>query len=373
MNSYDKSVSTKKSTNTGTIVALCRLAMSLYSSWTQFFPPRDGAPLKEVNLPSQVGKVFIVTGGSSGLGYELSRILYGAGGKVYILTRTKKNAEEAIARIQAHYPEEQGKETGSLEFIHMDLEDFNTVKSAAREFLSREGPDGRLDVLFNNAGTGSLKDASPSRQGHEYHFTTNSLGGYVLARLLTPILTKTAQQSPKDSVRVIWPTSLLVEAISPKGGVRKEFIEDEFSVKNSDELYASSKAANWFLASEFSRRQSESGPFGSGVVHIAGNPGNYTTGIWRHVEGRLIHHFFKLVLRDPVHGAETYLWMAFSEEITLEEAKAGRYVICDGRWHPGQRKDLLLALKGEDEGGSGRAKEYFEWCEVRAKEFVDLE
>ena len=72
---------------------------TIASIWTQFFPPRNGAPLTEANLPSQAGKVFIVTGGSSGLGYELSRILYGAGGKVYMLTRSKEHADDAAARI----------------------------------------------------------------------------------------------------------------------------------------------------------------------------------------------------------------------------------------------------------------------------------
>lgn len=77
------------------------MSVPLSVLWTQFFPPRG--PLTESNLPSQSGKVFIVTGGSSGLGFQLLRILYGAGGKVYILTRSKENVDAAIARIKAHY------------------------------------------------------------------------------------------------------------------------------------------------------------------------------------------------------------------------------------------------------------------------------
>lgn len=49
--------------------------MGLSSSWTQSRPP---APtLTEANLPSQQGKVFIVTGGNNGVGYQLSKMLYG--------------------------------------------------------------------------------------------------------------------------------------------------------------------------------------------------------------------------------------------------------------------------------------------------------
>ncbi|KAI1763787.1 NAD(P)-binding protein [Hypoxylon sp. FL1150] len=304
--------------------------MSFATTWTQFFPPRDGATLKEANLPSQVGKVFIVTGGSSGIGYELSRILYGAGGKVYVLTRSKELAEEAI--------------------------DFPTLRTAAQQFLDREGPDGRLDVLFNNAGTGALKDAPRTVQGHEHHFAINSVGHHLLTRLLTPVLARTAKRSPADSVRVVWAASVLVEMNSPQGGVRKEYMRDPFGTKDEVELYSSSKAANWFLASEFARRQSadpDAGLFGSGVVHLAGNPGNHSTRIWRKQPAWLMF-FINPFLRDPVHGAETLPTDSFFLQ-----------------WHPGQRADLISALKPEEEGGSGRAREYFEWCEEMIKEFVD--
>ncbi|KAI1084203.1 putative steroid dehydrogenase [Whalleya microplaca] len=342
--------------------------MSFSATWTQFFPPRDGAPLTEANLPSQAGKVFIVTGGSSGLGYELPRILYGAGGKVYILTRSKDHAEDAIARIQAHYTgsgiERQDMTRGSLEFIPMDLTDFVTIKSAVQSFLEREGPDGRLHVLVNNAGTGARSNAPLTRQGHEYHFSINCLGPYLLTQLLMPTLIRTAKDSPQGSVRVIWAASVLVELMSPNTGIRKEFLQDTQSIKDHNELYATSKTANWFLASELVRRQGN-----TGVVHIAGNPGNYITNVWRHIP-RLIYYMFLPLLRDPVHGAETYLWMAFSESVTMNGAAAGRYAICDGRWHPGQRADILLALKSVDEGGSGRAIECFDWCEWKVAEFV---
>ncbi|KAI0481277.1 hypothetical protein GGR56DRAFT_629664 [Xylariaceae sp. FL0804] len=379
--------------------------MSLAALWTQFFPPRNGAPLTEASLPRQHGKVFIVTGGSSGLGFELSRILYGAGGAVYMLTRSEERAEAAIGRIRAHYAgvEERSaagvaaaaadaensrcSETtgrGRLEFIHMDLLDFTSVTSAARQFLAREGarPDGgRLDVLFNNAGTGARRDAPPSAQGHEYHFCINSLGPYLLTRLLEPMLARTAARNattaPHEeagSVRVVWPASIMVEMNSPRGGIRREFLRDQSVVGDPTELYVTSKTANWFLASEFARRQGQ-GPGqkqkqkGVGVVHIAGNPGQLNSNIWRHTP-TLLYLALWPILRDPVHGAETCLWMAFSPSVTLDAAVAGRYAICDGRWHPGQREDLVLALRPSSEGGSGLASEYYAWCQGKVDEFL---
>ncbi|KAJ4411357.1 hypothetical protein N0V82_009009 [Gnomoniopsis sp. IMI 355080] len=299
--------------------------------WTQYFPPKG--PLTEANLPSQTGKVFIVTGGSNGLGYELSRQLYGAGGKVYILTRSKDRTETAMAKIRAHYQEEDAgkKQRGSLEFVQMDLMDFASVRTAAREFLAREGPNGRLDVLQ-----------------------------------------RTSKIADPGAVRVTWPGSLMVETSSPKDGVRKEFLNDpaaapkEFKM-NQNELYASTKAACYFLATEFSRREPREG---GGVIHLAGNPGNYATNLWAHVP-TLLYALVRPALRNPSpHGADTWLWMGLSDEVTLEDAAAGRYAMCDGRWHPGQRGDLVAALRDVSEGGSGRAKEVFEWCEKEVAEFL---
>ena len=344
--------------------------MSFGAIWTQFFPPRNGAPLTEANLPNQAGKVIIVTGGSSGLGYELSRILYGAGAKVYILTRSKEHAEAAIARVQAYYngdgTERQNRTAirGSLEFIPMDLTDLTTVKAAAQQFLELEGPHGRLDILFNNAGTGARRNAPPCHQGHEYHFCINSIGPYLLTRLLMPILSQTAKSSPQNTVRVVWPASILIEMMAPETGIRKEFLGNTQSVTDHNELYVMSKTASWFLASEFARRQSD-----TGVVQIAGNPGNYATNIWRHTP-RLLYYILWLILRDSVHGAETYLWMGLSESVTMDDAIAGRYAICDGRWHPRQREDVVLALRSVEEGGSGRAREYFDWCDKTVQGFL---
>lgn len=62
--------------------------------------------------------------------------------------------------------------------------DFEAVKSAELEFLDRESSDGRLYMLFNNAGTGGRKNAPKGLQGYEYHMTVNALGSFILTELL---------------------------------------------------------------------------------------------------------------------------------------------------------------------------------------------
>lgn len=359
---------------------------SLWTLWTQYFPP--AGPLTEANLPGQAGKVFIVTGGSSGVGYETSRILYGAGGRVWILTRSEENALAAIARIKAHYDEkdqqqqQQGpkgshdteiKTRGSLHFLHLDTADLATVRLAATSFVARES---RLDVLFNNAGAAATAGAPRSRQGHEFHLATNALGAFLLTRLLGPLLAQTAVSSSggtPDAVRVVWPASLLVDSGAPRGGIRAEvLLREDAAGAGPVELYAASKTGCWFLASEFTRRGllAGGGAGAAGVLHLAANPGNLATNVWR-AQPRWLVWLLGPTLRDAVHGAETYLFTAFSPEVTLEDAAVGRYVIPDGRWHPGPREDLLLALRGTEEGGTGQAVDFYEWCEESVKGFLE--
>lgn len=94
--------------------------------------------LTEKNLPSQAGRVHIVTGGYAGVGQELSRILYQANATVYVAGRSQEKAEKAIASIQQRYPDSKGR----IEFMKIDLADLTTVKPAVDAFLHKES---RLD------------------------------------------------------------------------------------------------------------------------------------------------------------------------------------------------------------------------------------
>lgn len=118
--------------------------MPKFSNFSATFPPVP--TFTDKNLPSLSGRVYIVTGAASGVGFELAKILYAAGGTVYIAARSTSRCQGAIEKI-----EKQGKSGsgGKLESMVVDLADLVTVKPAAQGFLEREK---RLDVLFHNAG-----------------------------------------------------------------------------------------------------------------------------------------------------------------------------------------------------------------------------
>ena len=81
--------------------------MPLYSNWTQTFP--HAPSFTEESIPSQTGKVFIVVGGNSGVGFKLVKIFYSEGGTVYMASRSQTKASEAIKEIQNSYPSSPGK------------------------------------------------------------------------------------------------------------------------------------------------------------------------------------------------------------------------------------------------------------------------
>lgn len=113
------------------------------SQFSQIFPPCPKFTNNDV--PDQNGKVFIVTGATSGVGFEVSKVLYEKNATVYIAARSKTKIQKAIENIKKKCPVSQGK----LEILTFDLSDLATIKSAVEDFTSREQ---RLDVLFNNAG-----------------------------------------------------------------------------------------------------------------------------------------------------------------------------------------------------------------------------
>lgn len=95
-------------------------------------------PLTEKNLPSQAGRVHIVTGGYAGVGQELSRILYAANAVVYIAGRSQEKADRAINAIKQAVPDSKGR----LEFMKVDLADLPSIKPAVDAFVAKES---RLD------------------------------------------------------------------------------------------------------------------------------------------------------------------------------------------------------------------------------------
>ncbi|KFA68089.1 hypothetical protein S40285_02593 [Stachybotrys chlorohalonatus IBT 40285] len=148
------------------------------AQFSQVFPPK--LTLTERDVESRQGRVFLIMGGYSGLGFRLAKILYRKKGRVYIAGRSEEKARQAIAEILSVEPK-----GGALDFLHLDLEDLRTISSTAEAFKAKET---RLDVLWNNAGVSQPPVGNVSKQGIELQLAVNCLGPFLLTQLLLPLL-----------------------------------------------------------------------------------------------------------------------------------------------------------------------------------------
>jgi len=177
--------------------------------------------------------------------------------------------------------------------------------------------------------------------------------------LLLPTLQATAQNAEAGSVRVVWSSSLMTEVGAPKGGIIFEDLDSPPADQTRN--YTNSKTGNWFLASELAHEVDA-----QGILSISQNPGNLKTNLLRH-KGNLYQLCVSPILYRAQMGSYTELWAGLSPEITMD--MNGGYVIPWGRIHPAPRQDLLDALKSIEEGGTGIASKFREWCENKVAEY----
>lgn len=185
------------------------------------------------DIPSQTGRVFLVTGANSGLGYVTARELARHGAHVIMTARNEAKGREALERLRAGQPD------ASVELRHLDLCDLDSVKRFAEAIVVDRVP---VDVLINNAGI-MMPPRTLTRQGFELQFATNHLGHFALTGLLLETLKWGAE-----------PRVVTVSSTAHKSG----FIHfDDLTGERRYSrwaYYAQSKFANVLFALELDRR-----------------------------------------------------------------------------------------------------------------------
>jgi NAD(P)-dependent dehydrogenase (short-subunit alcohol dehydrogenase family) len=209
----------------------------------------SGGAWTAANIPALTGRTAVVTGASSGIGYEIAVQLAAHGAHVVLASRDRTRTADAVARLRS------AALGGSAEAGVLDLADLAAVRRFAESF--RERHDG-LDMLVNNAGI----VGGPRREtadGFEAHFGTNHLGHFALAGLLLPALLA------RPGSRVVTLSSGLAAQ------VRLDF-EDLQSRRGyrMTTAYGRSKLANLVFAVELDRRARAAG---RGVASLAAHPG----------------------------------------------------------------------------------------------------
>lgn len=209
------------------------------------------------DMPPQNGRIFVVTGGTSGLGFETAKALAASGAQVVIAARdTSARGDEVLASIRREYPSAQ------VEFEAFDLGDLASVRALAARLGARLP---RVDGLINNAGIMAPPSRGVSADGFERQFAVNYAGHFVLAASLLPLLRRSA------APRVVTLSSIAVHL----NGIDFDDLQSERRYEPMT-AYAQSKQACLMFAFELQRRSEAAG---WGLRSIAVHPGVAVTGL----------------------------------------------------------------------------------------------
>ncbi|KAH8097016.1 NAD-P-binding protein [Cristinia sonorae] len=214
------------------------------------------------DIPDLTGKVIIVTGANSGLGYETAKQLYAHNAKVYLACRSEQKAKDAITRMKDELFKANLENKGELVWLDLDLNDPKKAKKAAEEFMLLEE---RLDVLVNNAGcTSGTYVNGPETYDIQRVMMVNHLSPFVFTLTLLPLLTRTASE-PGSDVRIVNLSSGQVKSPNQRLGRLHFRNRDDFNDLHKDELapvrgrYAMSKTANALFTTALQARFEKDG------------------------------------------------------------------------------------------------------------------
>ncbi|MFE6922343.1 SDR family NAD(P)-dependent oxidoreductase [Nocardia sp. NPDC057663] len=206
----------------------------------------------EQHIPDQHGRVAIVTGANTGLGFETARMLAEHGATVVLAVRNIEKGRQAAARI-----------TGDVTVQALDLTSLDSIRSAAADLRAAHP---RIDLLINNAGV-MYTPRQTTADGFELQFGTNHLGHFALTGLLL------------DRILPV-PGSRIVTVSSTGHRIRAAIHFDDLQWERSYSriaAYGQSKLANLLFTYELQRRLA---PHGT-TVAVAAHPGVSNTELIR--------------------------------------------------------------------------------------------
>lgn len=241
------------------------------------------------DIPDLTGKVAIVTGASSGIGYEMARALARKNAIVILACRNRVKGEESVRKITQEYP------SAKAERMQLDLSDLASVRRFADQFT---GHYARLDVLLNNAGI-MVPPFAKTADGFESQFGTNHLGHFALTGLLLGLIIHT-------------PLARVVTISS--GGHR--FGAIDFDNLNAEKgydrgrAYAQSKLANLLFTYELQKRFEAASV---DALAAAAHPGWTSTNL--QVHWRMVQILNPFLGQKPEMGALPALYAATAPDV----------------------------------------------------------
>jgi NAD(P)-dependent dehydrogenase (short-subunit alcohol dehydrogenase family) len=264
-------------------------------------PPSTWSP---EDIGDQTGRVALITGANSGIGFATARALADRGAHVVLACRNAAKARGAADELESDL------DHSSIELLTLDLSDLVAVRRAAEKFLAEHA---RLDLL-NNAGV----MGTPYRQtadGFELQMATNHLGHFALTGLLLDRLITS------DRSRVVTVSSLMHRL----GHIDFDDVAG-LKIRNTWSHYGNSKLANLLFTAELSRRLHEAG---ESVVAVTAHPGWTRSNLIGNgaalgkgrVRAKAGHAFGTLLGQTAAAGAWPTLYAATSPDV-----RSGQYI-----------------------------------------------
>ena len=247
------------------------------------------------NINEQKGKTIIITGATSGLGKEATRVLAKKNATVIMAVRNTQKAEMVVSEIRKEYANVK------IDIRSLDLGSLDSISSFAKGVLEDYK---NLDILINNAGI-MMCPYSKTKNGFEIQMGTNHLGPFALTGLLMPLLMST------KNARIISTSSVAhnqgdIDFTDINWGKRKY---------NTSKAYSDSKLANLYFSYELKRRLEnvENPP-----LVVTAHPGGTKTDLARH--SGILNVFMNLLFLPVEKGVLSTLRAA-----TDVNAKSGDY------------------------------------------------
>ncbi|KAF9559291.1 NAD(P)-binding protein [Agrocybe pediades] len=307
------------------------------------FSSPERTSVSEDELLDLRGKVAIVTGGNSGIGYATVRVLARRGAKVYLAARSEERARAALAQLAEEQRNSKTDSTvpyGHVEWLKLDLSDIRQTKAAAEEVIRKEK---RLDILVNNAAIGNVP-YTYTADGLLEIMVVNHISPFLFTLTLLPLLQQTAASNPTADVRIV---NLSSDAHTFAPHV-STFIGDEALNKHYEDTwlghfrtYGYTKLANILFTSELSRRlssSSSSSPNNSNITTLSVHPGNVSTPGSQQVTNTvpylswLTSRLSAWIGAKPKEGAYTSLFAAAHPEVKQKREKYdGVYLVPVGK------------------------------------------
>ena len=257
------------------------------------------------DVPGQSGRVAVITGANSGIGYEAAEVLAGKGAHVVLAVRDPDKGKQAASRIERAHP------GAGAAVQQLDLTSLASIRAAA-DHLHAVYP--RIDLLINNAGVMTTPKAS-TEDGFELQFGTNHLGHFALTGLLLDIMLAV------PGSRVV-----TISSNAHRGGtINFDDLQSERHY-NRIRAYGQAKLANLMFTYELDRRLLA---HGAPTIAVAAHPGSSNTDLARNLPSFVRTPFdflWSLVAQDAAMGALPTLRAA-----TDPTVKGGQYYGPGGR------------------------------------------